>query len=51
MNFKFLLLVLHILWIRKNSMGEIKQKKSKVAIDSEKKKTAHELESEIWPAT
>ena len=51
MNFKFLLIVLHILWIRKNSMERIKKKKSKLDIDSEKKKTAHELESEIWPAT
>jgi len=32
-------------------MEKIKQKKSKLDSDSEKKKTTHELESEIWPAT
>jgi hypothetical protein len=37
--------------MQKNSMEKIKQKKSKLDIDSGKKKTAHELESEIWPAT
>jgi hypothetical protein len=35
--------------MQKNSMEKIKQKKSK--LDAIPKKTIHELETEIWPAT